>query len=279
MTVDLHIHTTASDGTVEPADIVSLALDAGLSAIAITDHDSVGGVARATAAAAGRPLEVIAGVELSANSAACPDAHVLGYFLDATSDDLLSTLESLRGRRIERAETMVRALEEAGYSVTLQGVLALAGEGAVGRSHVARALLEAGDVDTMEEAFRRLIGRDAPFYVEKRLLKAAEAVDLIHRGGGAAVLAHPGVSGDGALVELADAGLDGVEAYHAEHTESQRQHYVALARRLGLVATGGSDFHGPASKNARIGVGGCPDSAVQELQQRAAAHHQAVPGI
>jgi predicted metal-dependent phosphoesterase TrpH len=269
--VDLHIHTTASDGTLEPAQVVRRAVDAGLETIAITDHDSVEGVAEAVLAALGEPIEVIAGVELSTQTAACPDAHVLGYFVEASSPLLLAALEDLRAARLQRAKSMIDALSGGGYAVTYDDVAALAGEGSVGRGHIARALVATGDVDSIETAFRTLIGRNGPYYVDKRMPGAIEVVELIHDAGGVAVLAHPGVNGDAALIELVEAGLDGLEAFHAEHTESQRQHYAALATQLGLVATGGSDFHGPATKNARLGAGNCPDAAVGELWARAVA--------
>lgn len=269
MSVDLHIHTTASDGLVAPGDIVRASLDLGLSVIAITDHDSVAGVPEALAAADGTALEVVPGVELSVTGPAGEDAHVLGYFLDHSSPALAMGLRDLREARLERARLMVDGLRAAGHPVALETVLAQAGRGAVGRVHIARALVEGGSVATIEQAFADLIGRRAPFYVHKRAFEAEEALRLIHQAGGVAVLAHPGVSGEGALVPLVEAGLDAVEAYHADHTESQRQHFLSEARRFGLVVTGGSDFHGPGMRSAALGAGGCPDSAVEALRKRA----------
>lgn len=269
MAIDLHIHTTHSDGTLTPEAVVDLAREAGLTAIAITDHDTVSGVAAATETA-GSEIEVVAGLELSAQGPGEPDVHVLGYFVDPAAPGLLRTLISLRTARTARAVTMVQSLTAAGYRITWPDVLQQAGAGAVGRSHVARALLSNGEVASLEEAFIRLIGARAPFYFAKRSLTLGDAVALVHDAGGAAVLAHPGITGEGSLVALVDEGLDGIEAYHAEHTTSQRAHFAALAKRFGLVATGGSDFHGPGAKGALIGAGECPPHALDSLRERAA---------
>jgi 3',5'-nucleoside bisphosphate phosphatase len=268
MTVDLHIHTTASDGTSTPAEVVATALAASLSAIAITDHDSVDGVAAALSAAEGSPIEVVPGVELSTRGGEI-DLHLLGYFIDHTDEALLRRLRYLRDERIARAQAMVDALAAAGFSVTLEGVMHQAGGGAVGRSHIARALVSAGDVDSVQDAFARYIGRHGPYFIEKALMPAEEAIALVHDAGGVAVLAHPGVNrADPIIEQLADAGLDGIEAFHAEHSIGQRQRYSEVGRRLGLVLTGGSDYHGPEAKGGRLGGGNTPDSALEALRSR-----------
>jgi predicted metal-dependent phosphoesterase TrpH len=269
MTVDLHVHTTASDGLVTPSDVVTAALDLGLRVVSITDHDSVEGVSEAIEAARGSVLEVLPGVELSVLADDGSDVHLLGYLIDHGDPALLEALERLRTARFERAVAMVKALSDAGHEVGLDGVLEHAAGGAVGRVHVARALVDAGSVDTIEQAFADLIGREGPYYVRKAFFSAREALELIHGAGGVAVLAHPGVSGESALVPLVGEGLDGVEAYHAEHTPAQRAHFAALAERFALVATGGSDFHGPGMRSATLGSGACPDSAVESLRERA----------
>jgi predicted metal-dependent phosphoesterase TrpH len=269
MTVDLHVHTTASDGLIAPADVVTSALHLGLTVISITDHDSVEGVGEALEAARGTTLDVIPGVELSVRAEDGSDVHLLGYLIDHHDPTLLGALEGLREARFERAAAMVAALAEAGHEVDLDDVLEHAAGGAVGRVHVARALVGAGSVLTIEQAFAELIGRDGPFYVHKAFFSAGEALALIHGAGGVAVLAHPGVSGESELVGLVDAGLDGIEAYHAEHTTAQRAHFASAARRFGLVATGGSDFHGPGMRSAALGAGACPPRAVEELRERA----------
>lgn len=270
MTIDLHAHTTASDGTAAPEDVVRDALAAGVDVLAITDHDSVDGIDPAVAAASGTALVVVPGVELSAEVGTATDVHILGYFIDHRSPALLAELERLRLARLDRARLMVAALAEAGYDLTLDDVLVHARAGAVGRSHVARALTDAGCVESVEHAFRDLIGRDGPFFVRKRLLSGERAVAVIREAGGVAVIAHPGVTrADQVIPSLIAAGMGGIEAYHAEHTRSDRDRYAAMARRLGLVATGGSDHHGPGTRSAALGSGGTPDAAVDSLRTRA----------
>lgn len=272
MPVDLHIHTTASDGTAAPSSVVRSALDAHLSTIAITDHDSVQGVDAALNAARGTTLSVLPGVELSATTDGEHDVHILGFLVRHGDTALLAALEDLRVRRLERAREMVDALAAAGYDVTIEGVLAHAGAGAIGRSHIARALVDAGLVESVEQAFLELIGRQGRFFIQKRLLSAIEAIALIRAAGGVAILAHPGVTRcDEVIPDLVEAGLGGLEAYHAEHSQSDRDHYANLAARLDLVATGGSDYHGPHTKSGSLGAGRCPDSAVAALSQRAAS--------
>jgi predicted metal-dependent phosphoesterase TrpH len=269
MAVDLHVHTTASDGVWSPADVVSAALDLDLSVIAINDHDSVAGIDEALRAAAGTGLEVIPGVELSVLGPDGADAHVLGFFVDPGSPSFVRELETLRMAREKRAELMVARLREAGHALDFHHVSRQAGGGAVGRVHVARALVDAGSVDSVEQAFAELIGRQGPFYVHKTTLAVSEALTAIHAAGGVAVLAHPGVSGSAALDPLIDAGLDGIEVYHAEHTPAQVAHYRRVATERGLLVTGGSDFHGPNMRSAMLGAGGYPAEAVEALRERA----------
>jgi predicted metal-dependent phosphoesterase TrpH len=269
VTVDLHVHTTASDGSLTAAEVVALALELGLEAIAITDHDSVGGVAPALEAAAGTSLRVVPGVELS-SSAGELDAHILGYFVDHSDSGLLEMLDTLRATRLARARAMVEALSAAGYEITLDQVVALA-DGAVGRSHVARALVANGQIDSVGQAFRTLIGRKGPFYIGKPLATPRRAVETIRSAGGVAVLAHPGISGTEVLIDdLVAAGLGGIEVYHVEHTPEQREHFARIAAERGLIATGGSDYHGPGSVNGVLGAGAAPEGAVEELAALAA---------
>lgn len=269
MSVDLHVHTTASDGLLAPHEVVAAALAAGATTIAITDHDTVSGVDEAIAAAEGTPLRVIPGVELSADVDSTSDVHILGLLIDHTDERLRSALRTLRAQREERGRSMVARLTEAGHKVDFARVAAIAGRGSIGRVHIARALVEAGSSPDVESAFKTLIGASGPFYVAKRTLGASEALQTIHAAGGVAVLAHPGVSGEAALIPLVDAGLDGIEAFHAEHSISQQQHFAALARRLGLLVTGGSDFHGPSVRSAPVGGGACPPDAPEALEARA----------
>jgi predicted metal-dependent phosphoesterase TrpH len=267
--IDLHVHTTASDGTTDPAAVVEMAVTLRLTAVAITDHDSVGGVRPAIDAARGR-IEVVPGIELSATYAG-RDFHVLGYFIDHTDPSLLARLSVLQRDRLDRASRMVDALAATGNRITLEGVLLHANEGAVGRSHVARALVEAGAVEDVEEAFARLIGRDGACYVEKPVVAVDEACRIIRAAGGVPLLAHPGVSrADDCIGPLVEMGLAGIEAYHAEHDRSRRAHYARLAERLGIAVSGGSDYHGPTAKGSRLGAGDTPPGSLERLRALAA---------
>jgi predicted metal-dependent phosphoesterase TrpH len=265
MKADLHVHSTASDGTLSPVELVALALQRGLDVLAITDHDSVAGVDSALAAASGTSLTVVPAVELSATRDG-RDVHVLAYFVDHTDARLLARLSDLREARLRRAELMVDTLREAGYLLTLDEVLALSAGGAVGRSHVAQALVRAGHASSIQDAFQRYIGRGRPFYVAKDTRPASEIVGALAARGALPVLAHPGVSDCIDLVEpLLAHGLRGVEAYHADHTHAQRDECVATAARLGLLVTGGTDYHGPGAPNPELGSVEVPSEAVAAL--------------
>lgn len=271
MKADLHVHSTASDGTLAPAAVVDRAHANGVRVLALADHDSVAGVPEASKRATELGVTLVEAVELSAVSGTC-DVHVLAYFVDPLSTELLELLEALRDGRHERARTMVAALSEAGYSVTIDDVLDIACGGSLGRSHVARALVQAGHASTVKEAFENLIGRGRPFYVPKRSAAPGEVVASVRRLGAIPVLAHPGVTGADPLIdEMVNAGLLGVEAFHADHTAEQVAHYAALAARYGLLITGGSDFHGPGAPNPDIGSGGVPEHCVAELLARGAS--------
>lgn len=269
---DLHVHSTASDGTLSPRELVELAIQRDLAVLAITDHDSVDAVAEALEAAENTTLTVIPALELSSSHEG-RDAHILGYFVRHDDPTLRQHLVELRAARLERAQVMVEMLKDAGFAVTLEQVLALTAGGAVGRSHVARALVDAGHASDIRDAFTRLIGRDGPFYVAKSVRSAADAIAVIRNAGGIAVLAHPGVGGhELGLAPLRDAGLGGVEAYHADHTPEQRVHFAQLAADLGLLVTGGSDFHGHSAPNPSLGEVAIPEAVFDELLAWGAAH-------
>jgi predicted metal-dependent phosphoesterase TrpH len=265
MRADLHVHSTASDGSLTPAELVRLALARGLDVLAISDHDSVEGIASALEAAAGTGLVLIPAVELSAVHGG-RDIHLLAYFVDHTSEKLLAHLSDLRQARLHRAETMVAALNAAGLAVDIDQVLALSGGGAVGRSHIARALVDAGHAETVSDAFTRLIGRGKPYYVAKDARSPREVLATVVASGAVPVLAHPGVSGATDLVpQLVAVGLRGLEAYHADHTPAQRDSLLALAARFGLLVTGGTDFHGPGTPNPDLGAADVPEACVRAL--------------
>jgi predicted metal-dependent phosphoesterase TrpH len=270
MAVDLHIHSAASDGMYDAAMLVRMGAEAGLIAMAIADHDSVDAVAPACTEAEriGGP-RIIPAVELSARADDGRSVHVLGYHIHPASDALGSFLSTQRAERLRRAERMVDSLASAGFPVSMDSVLAHANGGAVGRTHVALALVANGAVPSVGAAFTHLIGRGGPHYVPKDVPDAATVIRVIRMAGGLSVLAHPAVSGVTDLIDalIAD-GRDGIEAYHAQHSHEQRLALARLADDLGIVATGGSDFHGHPGDTARIGAGDTPDAVVAELAAR-----------
>lgn len=268
--VDLHIHTTASDGTYTPSEIVRMARDRGLRAIAITDHDSLNGVPEAMSAAEGSGLKVISGVEMSTD-VKDGEVHLLGYFLDLADSDLQALLTTLRNSRTERALRMTQNLTRLGVPITMERVLELAKGGAVGRPHVAQALKEAGHVSSIQDAFSMYIGRTGPAYVERYRLTPEEAVSHVLRHGGVPVLAHPRFVPNVELLlpGLVAAGLAGMEVYYTGYSEEEVATLGAMAGHYGLVRTGGSDFHGPGVQvNAVLGGVAVPYAAVEGLRAR-----------
>jgi hypothetical protein len=249
-TVDLHTHSTASDGAASPNELAERAAAAGLVAIALTDHDTIDGVTAARAAGATFGLEVIAGIELSANDGD-QEVHLLGLHL-ADVAPIAAMLDDLRGARRRRAESIVSVLQAAGVPVTLDAVLAEAGTGAVGRPHVARALIAGGWVRDQREAFDRYLGAGRPANVAKQRLSVVDAIQMVHSAGGVAVVAHPGRDGTRARLEaLQSMGLDGVEIRHPSHSAEDVARLGALATHLQLLPSGGSDWHG-ATEGPRV---------------------------
>ncbi len=240
---DLHIHTTASDGLLTPAEAVRLAENLQLSVIAITDHDTIDGVAPALAAA--RKVAVIPGIEVNTDYGD-KGIHILGYYLDVESPILTNRLAELKAARLDRISRMVAKLQANGQAIDLPLVLRFAGSGTVGRPHVARALISRGYATTLPDAFSRYLVVGRPGYVERYKITPAEAVELVRESHGIPVLAHPGSANQDELVpELIRHGLRGIEVYHPDHDGGQVRHYEALAARYGLLRTGGSDAHGP----------------------------------
>jgi 3',5'-nucleoside bisphosphate phosphatase len=275
--VDLHTHTTASDGAATPAALIDRARAAGLVAVALTDHDTVGGVAEARAAGARAGVAVIAGVELSAVDGD-REVHVLGLHLDDTRT-LDPMLAELREARRRRAEAMVGTLRGLGLGVTLDAVLAEAGGGAVGRPHVARALIAGGWVRDQREAFDQYLGSGRPAYVPKQRLTLGDAIQLLHAAGGIAVLAHPGRDGTRARLETAQRlGLDGVEVRHPSHNAEDEARLRALADHLQLVPSGGSDWHGATEGTRVLGSMRVPAAWAERQAARAQAYRSAGNG-
>jgi len=244
---DLHTHTTASDGTCPPAENVRLAREAGLAAVAVTDHDTVAGLSEAIEAGERYGVEVVPGVEIS-TAAEGKDIHVLGYYIDHRDPRFLSRLASLRQVRQRRNEAMVARLNELGIDVTMEEILAQAKgrdeAGSLGRPHIAEALVRKGIVPDVREAFRRFLGEGKPAYVQPQRISPEEAFVWIHEAGGTAIIAHPGLYGRDDLVCRLLEHADGLEAYHSDHAPEEEERYRRMAEEAGKLVTGGSDFHG-----------------------------------
>ena len=268
MKADLHLHSTVSDGRLTPAALVRLAAEKGLSVIAITDHDSVGGIDEAIVAAQPFPaLKVIPGVELNTDIAN-GEVHILGYFIDHQSQELKQTLYSLRQSRSQRARQMIAKLDKLGIHVDWERVKQIAGDGSIGRPHIALAMQEQGYISHLQEAFNKYIGRRGPAYVERKRLTPVAAVQLVVRGGGLPVLAHPASLEhlDELLEQLKRAGLVGLEAYYNGYSQPTIDWLVRIADKYGLIITGGSDFHGLGDDNeAPIGGVDVPWDNVEQL--------------
>ncbi|MBV9464109.1 MAG: PHP domain-containing protein [Verrucomicrobiae bacterium] len=270
MTADLHSHTHYSDGTLSPADVLELARHREISILAITDHDTMEGIPEAQAAARERGVDLIPALELT-SVFRDQELHLLGYFHQEGWKEpfFQDALRKFRAVRHERAEKMVRRLREQGLSLDFDQVLAVSGKGAIGRPHIARALLAAGQIRSFDEAFSRYLNRGKAAWVEKYRLPAAEAIDLIHRAGGLAVLAHPGLLRNEAIpADLVELGLDGVEAFHTKHGAAQSERFLKWARGHNLLCTGGSDCHGQATPllgNTRL-EGPCLDQFLEKLR-------------
>ena len=274
--VDLHLHSTASDGRLSPAELVRKSAELGLTIIALTDHDTVDGITPALEASQAFPrLQVIPGVEINTDVPR-GEAHILGYFIDHTSQELRDTLEGLRDSRRRRAQKMIAKLRDLGIQIEWRRVQEIAGEGTIGRPHLARAILEKGYINTIKEAFTRYIGKDGPAYVEREKVTPVGAVAAILRANGLPVLAHPFTINDPEtmIIELKAAGLIGLEAYYDNYTAEEMTKSVRLAERHGLITTGGTDYHGlDDSAETMIGGAEVPMAAAEQLialaQQRA----------
>ncbi len=278
--VDLHAHTTASDGTLAPRELVRLAARHHVRVLAVTDHDSTGGVREAMDEARGHgPLEIVPGLEINCDVPGA-EIHVLGYCVDWEAPWFQAFLGAQREERRQRVYRITERLAELGMPIDPDAVFALVKEGSAGRPHVAQAMVDRGYVRSVREAFDRYLSRGGPANVPRRRLTPVEAVRVIRRARGVPVLAHPGLADRDELIpELVEAGLQGIEAFYPEHSSAQIAAYRALCARLGLVATGGSDFHGPRVGGVRHpGVQPVPESVWDELKRRLAALAEEPPG-
>lgn len=258
--IDLHTHSTASDGTLSPAELALRAKENGLSAVALTDHDTVEGIAEFKEAGKKLGLEAISGVEISAKYK--KEMHILGLFVDETDTEFIQTLSQLRDSREIRNRTMLQKAMEHGLNISEADIRAQK-EGATlyntGRAHIARALVDKGYVRDIQEAFDRYLSKGKPCYAERRTFSPEDSIKLIHRAGGIAVLAHPVfITTDekeltDLLRQLQTYGLDGVECYYSEYTQDFQQLCLKICENLGLLVSGGSDFHGDNKPHIRIG--------------------------
>jgi 3',5'-nucleoside bisphosphate phosphatase len=267
--IDLHTHSLRSDGALSPVDLVKRAAARGVTVQALSDHDTLAGVAEAVATGTGLGVRIIPATELNTESE-WGDAHVLGYFMDPDDAALEERLRWLRENRGRRIELMIEKLNALGYAVDLARVLEIAQGGALGRPHLAQALFEKSYVPSYDEAFDTLIAKDSPAYVARVGLDPFEAVTLVRKHGGVPSLAHPGtvIGLDDLLPKLVAAGLAGIEAYYGQHSPEMTARCLARAREFDLVPTGGSDFHGRGEHGVDLGGVFVPPETIERLESR-----------
>ncbi|WAM32267.1 PHP domain-containing protein [Caldicellulosiruptor naganoensis] len=257
--IDLHIHTTFSDGTYSPEDVVVLAKGKGLFAIAITDHDTTDGVKMALKKGQEIGMKVISGVEISADFEI--EMHILGLFIDVDNTSLQEKLKMLEGFRKERNPKIIEKLRKMGYDISMEDVEKVASGEVIGRPHIARVLVRKGYFENTKAVFENLLGFGRPAYVKKEKLKPYEAIEAIKRAGGLAILAHPHKylyleeGPENVFEELKEYGLDGIEVYHSDHTDKETRQLLEIAKKLDFLISGGSDFHGDNKPDIEIGNG------------------------
>jgi predicted metal-dependent phosphoesterase TrpH len=267
---DLQLHSSASDGSDPPSEVVRRAARKGFAAIALTDHDSVAGIPEAAAQAASLGLELIPGCELSTLDDNERQIDILAYGVDIADAEFLATLNTIRSGRLGRAYVMVQRLNECGYAVSWERVQAIAGGENIGRPHVARAMVEAGVVPTMKDAFTPdFILDGGRCYVQRVKISPAEAIEKIHRASGVAVAAHPGRTGltDDEIAWLVSSGIDGIEVYYPRHSSAETKRFLELAGRYELLVTGGSDDHGNINEGRLMGRVRLPWTHVERLKE------------
>lgn len=275
MSIDLHTHTTFSDGTYTPTELVNYAQEKGLTTIAITDHDTTEGVAEAIAAPKARPLEVIGGIEISSMFEE-KEIHIVGLFIDINNKTLKNEMELLRESREQRNHLMAEKITECGIPLTYQEVLDFAKGSVITRAHFAGILLKKGYVASVNEAFARFLGDNCPCFVKRNLPTAQKSIEMIKQNGGIAVLAHPLLYKMGndrldyMVKELAKTGITAIEAYYSTHSPSDAKHICTLADKYSLLLSGGSDFHGSNKKDLDLGQGygslNVPDEILDKLK-------------
>ena len=273
--IDLHTHSVYSDGTNTPTELVTMAEERGLRALALTDHDTVGGISELLAAAENSSIEVVPGIELSAEWDQ-GTMHVLGYFIDHTDPALQKKLERLRGGRDNRNVEILKKLNNLGYRLRWEDIEKQAGKGVVGRPHIAAALMEQGHMKSKKAVFDLLLAKGRPGYVDRERYPAKECIEFIRQAGGVSVLAHPAtihLPNEQLRIlvgELKEQGLGGIEAYYAENRPGNIRKFTEWAEELALICTGGTDFHGKNSPDLKLGTGfgqlRVPDEALEQLK-------------
>jgi predicted metal-dependent phosphoesterase TrpH len=277
--VDLHLHSTASDGILTPTELVQTALDKGLKVIALTDHDTTDGIQEALKAARQTALKVIPGVEISTDVPGTNELHILGYHIDPHHALLEKRLLALRRARLDRAQKTLSRLGRMGYPLSWDYLVEISQGDVIGRPHIAQALVDAGHVDTVHRAFHKYLAKGRPAYVERFKLTPTKALETILAAGGVPVLAHPTWALQH-IPRLVRAGLAGLEAYYPSHLEPEQAFLIRQARKHNLIVTGGSDFHGPGITEAsEPGAVYVPESVVQELEQAARARTEQSLGM
>ena len=270
--VDLHTHSYYSDGTESPRRVVELAKAANLSALSLTDHDTLEGHPEADAACRELGIEFVPGIEFS-SSANGIEVHMLGFLVEAATPSFRQVLETQRARRVKRIHDMVEKLRAAGVPITVEDVMAASGKGVLGRPHVAQALLNRGFVKTLREAFDRYIGPNGPGFIHGSTTSPGDAIRIIRAAGGVPVLAHPVYLKDDAMIEgMVRDGLAGLEVYHYSHTPQLIARYEQMADQFGLLRTGGSDFHGGAKEGVVVGSVNVTDELVERLKTWKCSH-------
>ena len=275
--IDLHTHTSASDGTLSPAELIALAKEQGIEAVAVTDHDTIEGLSEAFEAGERLGVEVIPGMELSVEYGP-GSMHILGLLIDPENENLNKCLTELQHSRSTRNPKIIEKLNELGMPITMKEVEKISGGGQIGRPHIAAVLVKNGHVHNTQEAFDKYLKKRAVAYFERRRLTRAEAADVIHGAGGLLILAHPGtlsVNGsdlENLLSELKDSGFDGVEVFYNNHSQLEEDRLMKIADKLEFVISGGTDFHGGNKPSIRLGVGygnmAIPYEVLQEMKQR-----------
>ena len=274
MFADLHLHTLFSDGTYSPEELAAHGRRVGLSAMALTDHDTVEGCERMATACAAQEIEFVPGTELTAEADG-NEFHLLGYFLDTTNARLLRETEKFQTVRQDRIREMVARLNAHNIPLRAETVFEIANCKSPGRPHIGRALVQGKFCASMQEAFRRFLKKDRPAWVPKFKISALDAIELIHGAGGLAVMAHPGLNRtDSIIPALVDAGMDGIEVYHSKHSKKASQHYLAVAEKYDLLISGGSDCHGMSKGRPLIGTVKLSEENFMALKEAAAARQK-----